>query len=146
MNIATALKTKNRLAGKLRRLRERINELNSQGGRESDKIDPAGIQQLWTQSEELREQLARLKGSIVVATAPIAVELARLAELKALLTSYASLNMRDADIDYSGEKPVTNPRTIFITAQRRVEMIEETQAKIDQLQDRIDSFNAQTMV
>lgn len=143
MTINQALKEKNRLAGKLKVLDQRIQ--NNVKWIKSNK--PAyDFSNLLSERLNVMQNLIDLKTAISKATTPIAGLIILLAELKSQLLTYRSLDVREGLVldRYSN--------TIGIEYQSAIDqkeldyMIDGTEVKISAVQDELDKFNASTEI
>lgn len=149
MNIAQALKNKNRLAGKIAQLQAKVIHNNR-----FTNLAPASydMKELLRELDESNAELILLKTKIQVANTGIAGELVEISELKGHLKH---LEMVKA---YSLAGPVTSYQSIGRDATQEVvtqsqitlaeveAQIEKAQTRVNDLQDRIDAFNATTSV
>lgn len=146
MNIAKALKVKNRLAGDLSKLQEVARRENSRRNDNPSQID---VDKIFGVLKQTSETLARLKASISRASAPIADKLAFLTELKNYINWVSCLPTREGEekvsYGHSSEIAVYN-WTAYLNRQNLDLEIESIQIKINALQDEIDEFNASTTI
>lgn len=144
MNIARALKEKTRTINKISIIDNLISEENS--------IDNGSVRS-FDLNEKMAERIAltnfliSLKSKIVMANAEIADKLNMMSEFKSLISFYKSINCKEGAFanryDSSGEKTVFS---VIFSKKEIASRIEETQAKINQLQDEIDDFNASKII
>lgn len=143
VNLAKAMKIKNRLAGRLARLTTQIQQTNSVvvGQEQPDVLG------LWQQREALVGYLVALKTALAQATARIQPLLLAMQEKKTTITVLQALNTRDGD---SGQVHYgTTQKVVFKAAikQKNVEeWVLQLEQDIDAVQDEVDAFNAQTKV
>lgn len=146
INVAKALKVKNRLVGELTKLQEIARRENSRRDDNPSKVD---VGEVFAQIAEARSKLVALKAAIVQASAPAAEELARLAEVKAFLNWLPALPVREGEekesIGYSKEV-ITRNWTALYNRGAVDKWVAELQEEANALQDKIDDFNAQTQV
>lgn len=146
MNLSTALKNKNRLAGEIVRQQQILQRENS---RRSDTKSNVKCDSVLNKILELSTQLGELKGKIATANVGIYTSLERMAEYKSLIVFYQSLPKRDADeIQYSGRD---NEKTVytwecFISQEKSDVLVADLQSKINDLQDTVDAYNASTTI
>lgn len=146
MNIAQALKHKNRLSGELNRIKNLIVKNNSV---RTDKKTKVNIGHLFRELSEVRDELIDLKGKINVATAPIAGKLAKLAEMKSEISWYDSIPSREGKvtetIGYRGDSAEVEYET-HLTEVDIEDCKKVTQETINKLQDQIDEYNYTTKI
>lgn len=145
-NISKALKIKNRLAGELVKIQTILRRENSRRNDSTSTVDQA---QVLNELGRVRTNLVNIKAAITVASVGIATELSALAELKSHINYLAGLNTRDGEeksaVGY-GSETITYTWTAFIKEQQQDALIKEAQILADQLQDKIDDYNASTSV
>lgn len=143
MTINQALKEKNRLAGKLKVLDQRIQ--NNVKWIKSNK--PAyDFGHLLSERLNVMQNLIDLKTAISKATTPIAGSIILLAELKSQLLMYRSLDVREGLIldRYSNTTGIEYQSAID---QKGLDyMIDGIEVKISAVQDELDKFNASTEI
>lgn len=143
MTINQALKEKNRLAGKLKVLDQRIQ--NNVKWIKSNK--PAyDFGHLLSERLNVMQSLIDLKTAISKATTPIAGSIILLAELKSQLLMYRSLDVREGLIldRYSN---ITGVEYQSAIDQKGLDyMIDGIEVKISAVQDELDKFNASTEI
>lgn len=146
MNLAQALKTKNRLAGELVRLNQILARENS---RRSDSVSKVDRVQVWEKIQKLSDELGALKGRIATANIGIYTKLERMAELKSRISFIQGLNKREGEeISFVGrdqEKLVYQWESL-INQEKADQLIVELQQQIDSLQDEVDAYNATTEI
>jgi hypothetical protein len=126
MNLAQALKQKNRLAGELVRQQQILQRENA---RRSDSVSKVNRQEVWEKALKLSEQLGELKGKITQANVNIYPALERMAELKARIVFLNGLPKREGD------------EIAFVGRDQEKLVLE-----INDLQDEVDAFNAATQI
>src|ERR1700741_433909 len=100
MNIAQALKQKNRLAGEISRLR---NILTRENCRRNDNTSKVNVEEIFNSLNKTSEELGQLKGKIAVANVAIYPLLERMAEYKGLIAYYTSIPKRnDIEVEFIG--------------------------------------------
>ena len=142
ITLAQALKRKNRLAQAVGDARQRAAESNSviKGN-----TPPFDARAEMAASQAAAESLVRLKAAISRANEPIQEDIYRLAEAKGLVSWLKSLNVnqgRQAAM-YGGESMEYEAQ---IGAQERAELIAGAEARVDEIQNRLDMHNAQTVI
>ena len=155
VSLAQALKHKNRLAGKIARLRSIVERDNSR--RESHPIR-ADVRKAFEESVACARELAALKGSISAANAGVTDgscgiygKLNLQAELRGLITFLNALNCKEGEtterVGFLSRDEAT--RVVFIAVITKDEvdrLVSEHQTEIERLQDEIDQFNAATHI
>ena len=146
MNLAQALKQKNRLAGELVRQQQILQRENA---RRSDSVSKVDRQQVWTRILELSEELGTLKGKITQANVNIYPALERMAELKARIAFLNGLTKREGEemtfIGRDQEKQVYAWDSL-INQQKCDDLVAGLQIEINGLQDEVDAYNAVTQI
>jgi len=94
MNLAQALKQKNRLAGELARQQQILQRENA---RRSDSASTVDREDVLNRIVELSEELGELKGKITKANVNIYPALERMAEYKSLIAFYQGLPKREGE-------------------------------------------------
>lgn len=145
MNIAKALKTKNRLSGELARAKTIFARENSHRIGEARKSDP---KTLLAEVDRTQEDLVKIKTAIALASAPISEKLVRMGELKSRMAWINDLTIIEgAHKDrFSSEKTETEMWEAHIGKVERDAEVGTIQKTINDLQDEIDDFNATTKV
>lgn len=146
MKLSQALKLKNRLAGELSRLQ---NILYRENSRRSDNPSKVNQAEVWAQIQKLSDELGVLKAKISAANIGIYPAIERMAEFKSRITYIATLPKRDTpDIQLIGrdQEKVEYTWTPFINQQMADELTATYQKQCDELQDKIDAYNANTDV
>lgn len=145
MNLAQALKAKNRLAGELVRQQQILTRENSRREDSTSKVDRKVV---WETILKLSEELGTLKGKITVANIGIYPMLERMAELKARIAYIASLPKREGvEQEYlGGEQRLAHMWDSFLTQEKVDALTAELQTQLNELQDKVDTYNATTTV
>lgn len=142
MNIAQALKVKNRLAGELARKQQIFSRENS---RRSDSASNVDRDALWHEIMNISNQLGLLKGKITRANVDIYPAIERMSELKSRIAFIEGLPKREGEeIDYYGRdnQKVTYTWNSYLNQENSDLEIESLQREINDLQDTIDAYNA----
>jgi len=146
MNLSTALKTKNRLAGELVRQQ---NILQRENARRDDSTSKVDREKVWEAILKLSEELGVLKGKITVANIGIYPMLERMAELKSRISYIQSINKReDVEVSFIGrdQEKMIYKWDSFITQERADDWVATLQLEINALQDKVDAYNAVTNI
>lgn len=146
MNLAQALKQKNRLAGEIARNQEILQRENA---RRSDSVSTVNRTVVLDQIIKLSKELGYLKASIAKANIGIYSAIERMAEYKSLIAFYKSLPKRvGEEVTFVGrdhEKLVYTWDSL-ITQEECDKQVTELQIIINDLQDDIDAYNATTQI
>ncbi len=142
INLAKALKLKNRLAGRITKLTQTIQAYNST----QEKAEQIDVRAAYGERADLVQRLTDLKAAVAKANVPIQRDIFLLAELKAEVTLLAGLNTKHGTVieGYPASGPIA-----YLAQFRKGDvdaMTTELEGRIDALQDRLDTFNANTTV
>ena len=146
MNLAQALKQKNRLAGELVRQQQILQRENA---RRNDSASDVNREEVWDRILSISDELGELKGKITQANVNIYPALERMAELKARIGFIQGLQKREGDeiIPLHGDRePLKYTWESFINQAKCDEMVAELQDQINDLQDEVDEYNATTQI
>jgi len=142
MNIAKAMKVKNRNVARIKKILGDVQKWNSVRVGEDVPVD---VTSLWKDLKIEIDNLIEIKTKIAKATDPIRDKLIRLAELKSFISLISYLDTTSGKI-YK-RKSSTDEVPEYAAAISATELngtIEALQKGIDSLQDDIDEFNAKT--
>ena len=142
ITLAKALKLKNRLAGKVAKLTATIQTYNSTQ-QTSEQID---VRAPFAARADLVRRLTDLKHAIARANAPIQGDIFNLAELKAEVALLAGLSTKHGTFL---EGYPTAGQVAYVAQFRKADvdaMTDALETRIDALQDKLDTFNAQTLI
>lgn len=146
MKLSQALKLKNRLAGELVRQQQILQRENA---RRSDSKSNVDREAIWKEVLRLSDELGALKGRITQANIGVYPMLERMAELKSRIAYVQSLPKReDEEVQFIGrnQEKLTYQWNSFITQEKSDAMVQEIQEQINNLQDKVDAYNATTEV
>jgi hypothetical protein len=146
MNLAQALKQKNRLAGEINRQQQILQRENA---RRSDSTSSVDRQAVLDKILELSTQLGELKAKIAKANVGIYPAIERMAEFKSLIGFFQTLNKRvGEEIVFVGRdnEKLTYKWDSLVTQESTDARVAELQAKINALQDEVDTYNATTQI
>lgn len=146
MNLAQALKLKNRLAGELVRKQQILQRENS---RRSDSVSKVDRESVWNEIVDISDQLGVLKGRITRANVGIYPSLERMAELKSRIAFLNNLPKREGeDVSFVGRdnEKLTYTWDSFINQERADDEVTQLQEEINTLQDKVDAYNATTQL
>jgi hypothetical protein len=146
MNLAQALKLKNRLAGELVRKQQVLERENA---RRNDSVSKVDRETIWDEVIELSDRLGELKSRITQANVAIYPSLERMAELKSRIALIERLNKREGEeVNLFGRdnEKMTYTWDSFINQERADDEIAQIQEEINSLQDIVDVYNATTQL
>lgn len=147
INLAKALKIKNRITGELRKQMQVLQRENSQRADKTHQIDPKDI---LVKITNLSNNLITLKTAINNANSGIVKQLAFMEESKSYISFLEQLRgyIKEEEIDYNGtgSTPARIPYNTAFTNYDIDKMVKEVQQKIGENQDFIDDFNATTFI
>lgn len=141
MNIAQAMKQKNRLIKKIRTLGEDIQSENSMLEGSERQVD---VKATMEKREALVKELIQLKMRIFRASEPMRDKILRMGELKGQIQFLGSINTRHGKVSEYGDTVITYEAVYTRTWVR--EQIEAAEKEIDEIQDQLDTFNHKTEV
>ncbi len=144
VNLARALKEKNRVAGRLAKARELVGRENSR-----DKNVPRGIDvsETYSLAKTLRDRLVSIKSAIAEANSPIVSKIIELDEVKSEISYLNGLDVKEGKFvstNYGTRIEIELDAVI-----RQPQVLDEVtalQARADRLQDELDEFNATTKI
>lgn len=142
ITLAKALKLKNRLAGKIAKLTQTVQLYNSTQ-QTAEQID---VRAKFAERADLVRRLTDLKHTVARANAPIQRDIFDLAELKAEVTLLSALNTKHGTFL---EGYPTAGTVAYVAQYRKADvdgMTDALEQRIDALQDKLDTFNAQTLI
>ena len=146
VTLAKALSVKNRLAGRLAQARTNIETYNSvlAGQRDSQDQSTVDVRAEYERLLMLQEGLVAVKAAIQRANIAVYEDVLRLGEKKALLQMLAGLNTKHGSepgfngVEYRYSATILKPEVL--------EMVRRLETVIDKLQDKLNQYNATTMV
>ena len=144
VSIARALKEKNRVAGRLAKAREIIQQENSKDKSLPRRVD---VEASYAEAKMLEARLVAIKSAIAQANNPIVAKIIELDELKSEIAFLNGLNVKEGrfeEVTY-GDKIVRDIEAVVGQARVLAE-VAELQKRADALQDALDEFNASTKV
>lgn len=144
VSIARALKEKNRVAGRLAKAREIIQQENSKDKSLPRRVD---VEATYAEAKMLEARLVAIKSAIAQANNPIVAKIIELDELKSEIAFLNGINVKEGrfeEVSY-GNKIVRDIEAVVGQARVLAE-VAELQNRADALQDALDEFNASTKV
>ena len=144
VSIARALKEKNRVAGRLAKAREIIQQENSKDKSLPRRVD---VEATYAEAKMLEARLVAIKSAIAQANNPIVAKIIELDELKSEIAFLNGLNVKEGrfeEVSY-GNKIIRDIEAVVGQARVLAE-VAELQKRADALQDALDEFNASTKV
>ena len=144
MTIKQALKQKNKLIKQIGENTKLMQEYNSiEVGNER----PYSSTELLAQISEDTKELARLKSLIHIANTPILNEIFLMSELKSIVQSLKKMDCTEGKSNRDRYRLESESfKTSEISLVKRNETIKELEARIEEIQDRLDVFNATTQI
>ena len=146
MNLAQALKQKNRLAGELVRQQQILQRENA---RRSDSVSTVDRDVVYQKILGISDDLGELKGKITQANVNIYPALERMAELKSRIAFIQGLAKREGEeLVFVGrdQEQVKYQWDSYINQEKSDETVADLQEQINDLQDEVDAYNATTEV
>ena len=144
VSIARALKEKNRVAGRLAKAREIIQQENSKDKSLPRRVD---VEATYAEAKMLEARLVAIKSAIAQTNNPLVAKIIELDELKSEIAFLNGLNVKEGrfeEVSY-GNKIVRDIEAVVGQARVLAE-VAELQKRADALQDALDEFNASTKV
>jgi hypothetical protein len=144
VNLAKALKNKNRLVGEVKKVQEIILRENSREITSTSQVDvPEKVKLM----NELIDRLIDIKSKITAANIGVYPKLAEMSECKSLMEYYSVVNTRDGKITSRGYNGTEETIYVASIKQPDVDAIRDTlQKRINNLQDEVDDYNATTYI
>ena len=141
MNLAQALKKKNRLAQKIIKLQQEIQKENSARADDPRKIK---VEVSMKDLDSTVSELIKLKVAIFVAATPMREHILKIGELKSRIVFLGGISTSEGIVNDYGDDPVQYKAVydkVWIKNQ-----IEECEELIDTIQDELDKFNYATNI
>ena len=149
ISIARALKEKNRIAGRLALLRDRINKENSVEKRIPRSVD---VRAVFEEARATERRLIAIKAAISVANAPIVAKIIELEETKSEIVWLRQLDAKEGIFEQCGDyrrygaAHAVNEYNAIIPQSEVNDMADALQKHAEKLQDELDEFNASTRI
>ena len=144
VTMARALKEKNRVAGRLAKVRTLVANENSK-----DKNVPRGVDvaEAYALAKTLRDRLVAIKSAIAVANNPIVPKIIELDEVKSEIAYLNGLNVKEGKfVSTSYGSRIETELEAVIRQPQVLDEVTALQARADRLQDELDEFNATTKI
>ena len=144
MTIKQALKQKNKLIKQIGENTKLMQEYNSiEVGNER----PYSSVELLTKISEDTKELAKLKTKIHIANTPVLEDIFLMSELKSMAQSLKKMDCTEGKSNRDRYRLESESfKTSEISLVKRNETIKELEAQIEEIQDRLDLFNATTQI
>ena len=144
VNLARALKEKNRVAGKLAQARALVKQENSKDVKLPRGID---VKAVYDEAQALKARLIDIKAAIAVANSSIVSKIIELDELKSEIAYLNGLDVKEGvfeESSYGGK--IVREITAIIRKQSVLDEVARLQKRAEGLQDELDEFNASVKV
>lgn len=144
MKLHQALKLKNRLVGEINRLKVIFNRENSRRSDDPSKVDP---KEIFDKIKHNQSLLITLKANIAAANISIYPLIEEMSELKTEIQYLQSLSTREGievERSYGTTSGATYTWNAFLNQAKVDSLVEDLQKRINDLQDKIDAYNAST--
>ena len=144
MTIKQALKQKNKLIKQIGENTKLIQEYNSI---EVGNVRPYSSVELLAKISEDTKELAKLKTKIHIANTPVLENIFLMSELKSMAQSLKKMDCTEGKSNRDRYRLESESiKTSEISLVKRNETIKELEAQIEEIQDRLDIFNATTQI
>src|SRR3954470_3596471 len=146
MNLSQALKAKNRILKELQTKKQILERENSRIDTSESTVDREAV---YASIMTLTGQLYQIKAAIKQANSNIWLVLEEMAELKSFSTFLTGLNTKsgiEKIPNYNGGAPTENKYTAFLKQENVDSELAKISARLDALQDAVDTYNATTEV
>jgi hypothetical protein len=142
MNIAQALKEKNKKVANLQKLWTRISRFNSVS---TGNPRPYNIEETWREINQEMSELIDLKARINQASAPVRKDIFAMSELKSLIQGVRGIDTTEGVYQsrYSNESTET---TAVLNVAWQDAQIESIEKDIEAIQEKLDTFNHTTEI
>lgn len=144
VTIARALKEKNRVAGKLAKVRELVKAENSHEVKVPRSVE---VKDLYAESWRLMSRLIDIKSAVAVANAGIVAKIIALDEVKAAICYLNGLDTKEGvfeESNYNGK--VVREYQAELRQAEVLKEIDRLQKQAEDIQDSLDEYNAVTKV
>ena len=144
VSIARALKEKNRVAGRLAKAREIIQQENSKDKSLPRRVD---VEATYAEAKMLEARLVAIKSAIAQANNPIVAKIIELDEVKSEIAFLNGINVKEGrfeEVAYANK--IVRDIEAVVGQARVLAEVAELQKRADALQDALDEFNASTKI
>lgn len=142
VSLAKALKIKNKQNKVVKGLQDQVAKYNSIVKGSSNPFD---VRAKYQELKVAAVKLAKIKAAIQMANAPIQEKIFEMAELRGQLAFLQRLDTKSGSSIFGYQTDVVEFEAV-LTALDVEKESEETEARLDQLQDDVDAFNTKTIV
>jgi len=139
ISLAKAMKIKNRLAGRLSKVQKTMSDYNSVLEGRAGEVDVAALDK---ERADIVDALISLKTAITEGSRGLQETIYRLAEKKSEIEFLNALNTRHGAEPAYGLQAVEHKYVATIQLKHVTERVKKLEAEIDELQDKIDGYNA----
>lgn len=146
MNLAQALKQKNRICGELNRLKQIFQRENARRSDSTSKVNQAEV---FEKINQLTEQLVNLKAKIATANVGIYKDIEMMSEIKSTIAYINNLHKQTGEeVSFVGRdnEKLVYTWTSYIDQEKCDAMAAKLQKNIEEIQDRIDTYNYTTIL
>lgn len=141
MNLAKALKKKNRLAQKTTKLQNEIQRENSARSDDPRKIK---VEDLMAELDQSVDSLIKIKIAIFIASTPMRENILRLSELKSRIVFVQSISTKEGKVSDYGEDAIEY--TVVYDKVWVRDEVAKCEEEIDDIQEELDKFNHNTEI
>lgn len=144
VSLRKALQIKNKLTGDFAKVESKIRTYNSTDDATVKRFD---MKELLSERATLLSKLVEVKTQIAKANIGIYETITMLAECKASIKFYESLNTKEGNFkDGYGDTTAITTYTAYINAKSQNDLVKELNDQIEKLQDKIDHYNITTEI
>lgn len=146
MSLKRALRLKNKMVETVNNLKTKITTFNRVTKANQFRDD---VQRLFNELMAARDNLIQIKTAIAIASSTIRNFIVEMGELRDHLTFLRSINTDDSSVEehpYRLEPAKEIQYKVALTYGYIENAIKATQTRIDEIQDKIDEYNATTMI
>jgi len=142
MNIAQALKEKNKKVAKIQKLWTRIQRFNSVS---TGNPRPYDIEETWREINQEMSELIDLKARIHNASAPVRKDIFAMSEFKSLIQGVRGIDTTEGIYQARYSSETTETTAVFNVSWQDAQ-IESIEKDIESIQEKLDQFNHTTQV
>ena len=144
MTIKQALKQKNKL---VKNIAENTKLMQQHNSVEVGNQRPYSTQMLYKEIQKDTKELASLKAKIHIANTPVMEDIFWMSEMKSTITALKKMDCTEGKSNRDRYRLESESiKTSEISLVKRNETIKELEARIEEIQDRLDLFNATTQI